>query len=80
MWKSFYAALDFAWLPVAATLFFVAFFCGVLLFVARKKDFSSVAALPLLAEGERPRSSERPQAAREGATSPTRNTDEERRS
>jgi hypothetical protein len=68
MWKSFYAALDFAWLPVAATLFFVVFFCGVLLYVARKKDFSSAAALPLLAEGE------------SRAASPTRNTDEETRS
>jgi hypothetical protein len=50
MYKAFYEQLTFTWLPLAATLFFVAVFAIVLLrlfVLRRRKDFDSIAALPL---------------------------------
>jgi hypothetical protein len=48
MYRAFYESLTFAWLPVAATLFFVAFFAGVLVYaLGKKRDFTGIAALPL---------------------------------
>ena len=47
MYRAFYESLTFAWLPTAATLFFVAFFAGVVVFAWRKKSFDDVSTLPL---------------------------------
>ena len=50
MYRAFYAGLDFAWLPAATTIFFVAFFLGALLklyVLNGRKDFEEVSALPL---------------------------------
>jgi cbb3-type cytochrome oxidase subunit 3 len=50
MYRAFYENLTFAWVPVAATLFFVAFFAAVVAraFVFnRRRDFERVASLPL---------------------------------
>ena len=51
MWKSFYAGMEFTFLPLFTLILFLAVFFGVVAWVyglCRRGDFDAMAQLPLL--------------------------------